>query len=112
MAMGCDEQRFWKLNPTRVKNIYVKAYQLKSEHNDRIAWLNGVYVYQAIASCLSGKKGKNTYPERPLSEQPKKRIEVTDLMTEAEKEEKRQMLFDQLGFMQANFELSKKRKKG
>lgn len=64
---------------------YRKAYRLKREADNEQAWLQGVYIYDAFAVCLTNafsKRGAKTqnYIERPidifpLTEREKKRRE-------------------------------------
>lgn len=53
---------------------YERLYNLKSDEQDRIAWLNGMYVYKAINVILynsfksNGSKDEK-YPDKPISSQ-------------------------------------------
>lgn len=60
--MGVDYELFWTLNPMTL-SPFVKAFDLKIKHEDRLAWQNGFYIRLAIASCLDAK---SKYPENPL----------------------------------------------
>ena len=64
---GIPYETFWKLNP-RIMSIYQDAYnkrlQEKYEDLDYAAWLNGMYVMNAIGSAFN-KNSK--YPEAPIS---------------------------------------------
>lgn len=60
--MGVDYDLFWTLNPKSLIP-FVKAFNLKQEYDDAMAWKSGTYVRMAIASCLD----KNIkYPKKPL----------------------------------------------
>lgn len=63
--MGLDMNLFWRLNPRRMKPFFKTFEQSQREERDRMnssAYLTGVYVRDAIASCLA----KNArYPEKP-----------------------------------------------
>ena len=69
MLYGCPYELFWKLNPVKLQ-AFAKAYEQKIEVDNKMmdaqAWLNGMYVMQAIAVCF-GKKS-NKYPEKPNSQ--------------------------------------------
>lgn len=58
------------MNP-KILNILLNAYKSKKEEEskrmDFQAWLAGVYVRDAVASALVGKKHK--YPENPYAMQ-------------------------------------------
>lgn len=84
IAMGMTYEQFWD-EPPRIATAYQKAYKLKLESQNELAWLIGLYVYDAVAVVVSnalsrkGAKPKN-YLERPmdifpLTEKEKKRRE-------------------------------------
>ena len=63
--MGVPYDTFWHLNPSKLKPIE-KAYEMKMEsvHNrmNLEAWVNGLYVQNAVSSIF-GKNNK--YPTKP-----------------------------------------------
>lgn len=84
-------------------DIYIKEYdaryereiKLKAEEIEYSSWLNGMYVRIAVASALNGKKVK--YPKKPLdSKNVPQNIEVTEDMSEEEKEKVRQQFADNM----------------
>ncbi len=74
------EKQYWDSNVYLAKH-YREAYNLKQEirqqEYNRSAWLNGIYMIQAIAPMLS--KEAKPYPAKPLP--------ITE--KEAKREEKR-----------------------
>lgn len=70
MAMGMSYDEFWDAPPRRAI-AYREAYKLKRMADNELAWLNGIYTFDAFAVCLanafakSGAK-KQTYIEKPL----------------------------------------------
>lgn len=66
MLIGITEEQFWEMNPNRLKP-YLKADDLRRERENHLAWLNGLYVYNAVSSALSamGKK-KHPYLKEPI----------------------------------------------
>ena len=64
--IGLDIDLFWQLNPTRLKP-FIEAYEQKQmDIRDRInmqAYLEGIYVRYAIASCFDKD---TTYPTEML----------------------------------------------
>ena len=66
LAIGIPYETFWKLNPKLIKP-FAKVFKDKKEEEREIinytAWLNGIYIRDAIGSCLS-KNGH--YPDKPL----------------------------------------------
>lgn len=65
MAMGMPYDEFWNGDPWAVR-MYRKAYRRRREQHNENAWMNGVYMMNAIAACFSGKKKKNLYPQKPI----------------------------------------------
>mgnify|MGYP001189189500 FL=1 len=66
LSIGVDYKDFWELTPKKLQP-FVKAkeqeLQLQTKMVNYEAWLNGLYIRQAIASVFS-KNGK--YPEKPI----------------------------------------------
>lgn len=68
--MGMTLEQFWDESPYLVQ-YYKKAFRLKRELENEMAWIQGLYVYDAIAVVLQnvlrkrGQKREN-YIERPL----------------------------------------------
>ena len=49
------------MNPRKMKP-YRTAYERDKGFT---AWINGLYVFRAVASCLNSKNGK--YPDKPMN---------------------------------------------
>lgn len=87
MVMGMTYEQFWEQSP-RLAVAYRKAYRLRREAENEQAWLQGLYVYDAFAVCLTNafsKRGakKQNYIEKPidifpLTEREKKRREAEE----------------------------------
>lgn len=69
--MGVSYQDFWEFTPNDI-TPFVKAFRLKLEQNDAMAWQQGLYIRLAVASCLSKK---TVYPKKPLGSTPKKQVD-------------------------------------
>lgn len=76
--LGVDYDLFWTLNPKSLAP-FVKAFELKQNYDDRLAWQFGAYIRYSIASTLS--KGAK-YPQQPFSEQGKSRDMTPDEIKE------------------------------
>lgn len=63
LMIGVDYELFWTLNP-RSLSPFTKAFSLTQKYQDQLAWQQGLYIRQAIASCFS-KEVK--YPTKPTS---------------------------------------------
>ena len=68
--MGMTPDQYWNESPY-LAVAYRQAYKLRREVENEQAWIQGIYIYDAFAVCLSnafakrGAKTKN-YFERPL----------------------------------------------
>lgn len=88
-------------------NIFLYAYQKRERENIKMmeynAWLNGIYIRSAIASCFDKK---HEYPENPLAKKDIKSIAVRTGKTEVEMN--RELVMATLKIRQANAELNEK----
>lgn len=86
--MGMSYEQYWDA-PPYLAVTYRKAFKLKRELDNEQAWLQGLYVYDAFAVCMSNvfaKRGssKQNYLEQPidifpLTEEEKKRREQKEM---------------------------------
>ena len=68
MTYGVPASDFWNMTPRQIepwRRFYLWKLQLQRDERDYQAWLNGQYVFAAIAAAFDSKK--NPYPEEPLS---------------------------------------------
>lgn len=85
--MGMTYEQYWEQSP-HLAVVYRKAYRLRRETENEQAWLQGLYVFDAFAVCLSNAFAKSgakrqKYLERPidifpLTEAEKKRREAEE----------------------------------
>ena len=80
LAMGMSYEQYWD-GPPFLAVAYRKAYRLRREVENEQAWLQGLYVYDALSTCMANtfsKRGakKHEYIEKPIDIFP---------LTEAEK---------------------------
>lgn len=105
--MGMTPEQYWEQD-CRLAGAYRKAYKIKQDDQNRFAWLQGMYVYEAIADIAPilnafAKRGTRASPyrDRPYEfSKPKKK-------TAAEKiQEKKQNVIDYMERMTARFNQS------
>ena len=87
--MGMSYEQYWDGSPF-LAVVYRKAYRLKRQIDNEQAWLQGMYIYDAFAVCLTNafnKKGskKQQYVEKPfdvfpLTKREKKKREQEEYM--------------------------------
>jgi len=77
LAMGMTYEQFWKQDCSLVI-AYRKAYRIKQENANQMAWLQGLYIYRAIHGApvaIGFAKGNATpqgYFDRPIDFAPKR----------------------------------------
>jgi hypothetical protein len=97
MAMGMTYEQFWDGEPSMCKAVR-KAHKLRQEMKNQDAWIQGMYIYEAIADLVpvlrfSTRKEKAVpYRDKPydfFSDEKKKKRRETVVLTEEEKQRKR-----------------------
>lgn len=66
--MGMSPDEFWYGDTSNI-SAYKKAHVVKRKLAEEDAWLNGLYVYNAVAACMSSEV---SYPDSPLGMFPDK----------------------------------------
>lgn len=112
-VMGISWCQFWDMNP-RIVNAHKQGFKLKKEEQNAFAYIQGVYVRDALASTVGNmmkKKGAKAieYPSQPydLYKEDVSSDTGENGMTEAEKRKKTEEIFGVLSVMKANFDISK-----
>ena len=106
MAMGMSYTEFWD-EPPFLAVAYRKAYRLKREIENEQAWLQGLYVYDAFAVCMSNAFSKRGTKRQNYFEKP---IDIFPL-TEREKKEREQAEFAKMQAAMENMIQEQRRKK-
>ena len=80
LLMGMSPEQYWEQDCQLVK-AYRQAHALKQEEENRFAWLQGMYVYEAICDVAPvlhafAKRGTTVrpYPEKPYEFKRPKRM--------------------------------------
>ena len=77
LAMGMTYRQFW-IDDCRLVIAYREAYRLRQEEQNRLAWLQGYYIYRALHGnpLIVGLADKRTkfepYPNKPIDFTPQK----------------------------------------
>ena len=72
LAIGMSYTEYWE-GDSKLARYYRKAYQIKQEEINNTAWLQGMYVYDAISTALHNALrgfGKNKPPVKDYAKQP------------------------------------------
>ena len=72
LAIGMSSAEYWEGDP-KLAQYYRKAYQIKQEEINYIAWLQGLYEYDAVSTALHNALrgfGKNKPPAKDYAKQP------------------------------------------
>lgn len=62
MVYGVPYELFWHLNPAKMQP-FKEAYRKRQEMNNQFAWMQGLYIQNAVGSLFSNN---SKYPDRPL----------------------------------------------
>lgn len=72
LAIGMSYAEYWEGDP-KLAQYYRKAYRIKQEEVNNNAWLQGLYVYDAISTALHNAlrgMGKSKPPAKDYAKQP------------------------------------------
>ena len=60
LAIGMSSAEYWEGDPSLTR-YFRKAYKIKQDENNKNAWLQGVYIYDAVSTALyNALRGKNS----------------------------------------------------
>lgn len=62
LSIGMNEHQFWEESPFLIIP-YIEAEKIRQKKRNNEMWIQGAYIQQAVASCLS-KNAK--YPREPI----------------------------------------------
>ncbi len=68
LSIGMSYDEFWRMD-VELTTAYRRAYRMKQESTNHEAWLNGMYVYDAVMSALT-HLDKKTSSHRNYAEKP------------------------------------------
>ena len=72
LAIGMSYAEYWDGDPMLAR-YYRKAYHIKQEEINNNAWLQGMYIYDAVSTALYNSlrgMGKNKPPAKDYAKQP------------------------------------------
>ena len=72
LAIGMSYAEYWEGDP-KLTQYYRKAYQIKQEEINNNAWLQGMYIYDAVSTALHNALrgfGKNKPPAKDYAKKP------------------------------------------
>lgn len=73
LSIGMTADEYWN-GDNELPKYYREAYRMKQEQENHVAWLYGMYVYDATMSALShlspNKNEHKNYAEKPYSFKP------------------------------------------
>ena len=92
LAIGMSYAEYWEGDPSLAR-YYRKAYQIKQEEINNNAWLQGLYIYDAISTALhNALRGKNStardYAKQPYNFNKKEKTEAEKAKEVAVEQEK------------------------
>ena len=72
LAIGMSFAEYWEGDP-KLTQYYRKAYSIKQDEINNNAWLQGMYIYDAVSTALHNAlrgMGKNKPPAKDYAKQP------------------------------------------
>ena len=95
--MGMTSEQFWEQDCSLAK-AYRKAFRLKQERENYLAWLQGMYIYEALCdvSPLLHAFAKSGTQPRPYSDKP---YEFEDKKKKSEEESNREKMNNAANYM-------------
>lgn len=80
LAIGMSSAEYWSGDPSLAR-YFRKAYEIKQEEINNNAWLQGLYIYDAVSVALhNALRGKNTkareYAKQPYNFENKEKSEL------------------------------------
>ena len=72
LAIGMSYAEYWE-GDSKLTQYYRKAYQIKQDEINNNAWLQGMYVYDAVSTALHNAlrgMSKNPSPAKDYAKQP------------------------------------------
>ena len=72
LAIGMSSAEYWEGDPSLAR-YYRKAYRIKQDEINNNAWLQGVYIYDAVSTALHNAlrgMGKQKSPAKDYAKQP------------------------------------------
>ena len=80
LAIGMSSAEYWEGDPSLTR-YFRKAYEIKQEEINNNAWLQGLYIYDAVSVALhNALRGKNTkareYAKQPYNFDNKEKSEL------------------------------------
>jgi hypothetical protein len=72
LAIGMTYENYWAGDPSLAR-YYRKAYKIKQEEINNTAWLQGLYIYDAVSTALHNAlrgMGKNKTPPQNYAKKP------------------------------------------
>lgn len=104
LAIGMSSAEYWSGDPSLVR-YFRKAYKIKQEEINNNAWLQGLYVYDAVSTAVhNALRGKNTkareYAKQPYNFENKEKSEFKKAR-EVEREQEKALAWME-NFVQIN----------
>lgn len=109
MSMGMTADEYWN-GPPALLQAYRTAYNIRLERDNQAAWLQGLYIYNAVGSVVAGAlgaKGRNAkYMDKPID----LKVDKPRLQKRLEEEQAKQKVITQMNAWAARWNAAQKKK--
>ena len=103
LAIGMSYAEYWTGDPSLVR-YYRKAYQIKQEQINNNAWLQGLYIYDAVSTALHNSLRGLSKTKPPVQEYAKQPYDLKSReKTDAEKAKEVEVEQQKAAAWMANF---------
>ena len=102
-------EEFWHGDPSLAR-AYKEAFKLKQKHLNWQMWMQGFYIYDAVAVAISNKFDKKGSKRQEYFKEPADIFEKTEEEKALEAEKARQKVIAQLNQWKARWDRAQKKK--
>lgn len=74
LSIDIGYETFWLLSPRKLEP-FLESHKMKQAQQNKIAWLNGIYVSHAISAAFSKN---HKYPSEPIEINPSVENKISD----------------------------------
>ena len=110
MAIGMSPDEFWH-GDSSLTAAYRDAYKLKQKNLNWQLWMQGLYIYDAVAVAVGNNLSKKGAKRLEYLKEPLEIFEKTEAEKKVEEEKARQKVIAQLNQWKARWDRAQKKKK-
>lgn len=98
ISIGMTADEFWHGEPYMAA-IYRKAHEMRNDERNQELWLQGLYIYDAVAVALANGLSKRGVPKQAYLDKPLRIRPLTEAEKEAEARKEREKITRQFEWL-------------